>query len=177
MKMNTMSVREMRNAWPSLVNCSTSPLIPCPSVECAAKQEEPRKEQTMYNEDFDCDTDNSLRYLNSRLYVEKSEKTQNLRKKYALDPMDSPTTAEEFIKRITSGKYTVASDNLKKETYDPTRYITWYDPANPKDEEGFSKAYDALQKAYVSAVDTVTVITDEATRLKTLQDFESTTIQ
>lgn len=142
-------------------------------------KKEEKKGSAMYDLDF-CEEDTmdmtKLTHLSARMSNTFHAKRDELRKTYGLVDDDTPATAKELIARITAGKYVVPEDRLNAVVYEPTRHFTWRDPSVKKDEEGFKVAIEKLQKARTAAEDIIVVMSDETTRLKALQDFESTTI-
>lgn len=154
----------------------------CESVKQRRKritEEEEKKGSDMYDLDF-CEEDTmdmtKLNHLSTRMSNAFYTKKEALRKAYGLVDDDMPNTAKDLIARITAGKYVVPEDRMNELAYSPLTFFTWRDPSVKKDEEGFKVAAENLRKARTAAEDIIVVMSDEATRLKALQDFESTTI-
>lgn len=143
--------------------------------ECDQGQKKKEKKMN-FNFDSESPQANTLEYLSNRTYNVYSAKRDGLMKKYGLVDDDAPTTPREVIDRLASGKFVVNQDNMDKRAYGSFNYFVWRDPAQKKDKEGFAVAETALNAARTKAEDVMVVMTDPATQLKALQDFESTTI-
>lgn len=143
-------------------------------VECI---KENKKEQTMNlyedEDDMDIDTNSTkLNYLQSRLNNVRYARDNELEKEYGLRDDERPLNFNEFLARITAGKYTIDEKNKTKNCYTPLDYIRWRDPSVKEDQEGYRKANAALTAAAIKAADTIVVMSDDATRLAALRDFE-----
>lgn len=187
MKMSNLDLDYIKYNTYQLVNCpqptTQAAVDPCRELtltEARKKLKEEKKGSDMYDLDF-CEDETmdmtKLNHLSNRMSTAFSTKKQELAKKFGLMDDDPPMTAKDLIARITAGKYVVAEDKMTVSAYEPTRFFTWRDPSVKKDEEGFKAAEVALRKARTAAEDIIVVMSDEATRLKALQDFESATIQ
>jgi hypothetical protein len=140
-----------------------------------------KKEQKMYD-----DFEDERSYLSDRyseiLYREKHK----LRKQFFLDDDETPTTMKQFVQRILDGKYVLSKRAIKaSETvkdgddsfyYDPwniCRSISFRDPKNLADEEGYEKAFKLLEKKLQPAYDAINVL-DPKDALAKLQEIEAT---
>jgi hypothetical protein len=97
--------------------------------------------------------------LSARLKTIYSEKIAELRRVYFLDEQDKPATIEELIERLTKGAFTFDKDEFdmyKMYGYSIWKYITWRDPKNELDQDGFDKAVEKLNADYEAARDEIT---------------------
>lgn len=143
--------------------------------ETAANQVDLQTEKTMFY-DMEDSEDNKLNYLSNRASKVYSQKRDEAMHKYGMLDDDAPSTPRALIDRLASGKFTVTQENMDRMHYCPYNLIKWRDPATKEDQEGFKKADDALKAARTKAEDIIVVMSNDAARLKALQEFESTTI-
>lgn len=109
------------------------------------------------------------------------EKKMELKKAYGLENDQFPRTAEELVKRITEGKFSIVKDKSNGCFDDedeifyggPLDRITWRDPAIKKDYDGYVVAKKAMLAAKVAALDEIYVKSLEE-GLKVLREFEAT---
>ena len=106
--------------------------------------------------------DNSLSYIKERLDRINWTKTLEIRDKFQ---SPYPKNLKEAKKWLAEGYiyFTGSSDE--------DDYCGWEWGKDTSKESRV--AYDSLKKSYTDAYDTVSIVTDEAARLKTLQDFEA----
>lgn len=155
---------------------------PSSLTERVKKIQEDKKKKGSDMYDLDCCEEDTmdmtkLNHLASRVSNTFYNKDTELQKKFGLVNDAPPNTPKELIDRITSGKYVVPEDRMNSPTYGDIRYFTWRDPSVKADQEGYEIAKKSLVKSRTAADDVIVVMSDDATRLKALQDFESATIQ
>lgn len=153
----------------SLVDCEKA------AYPCYNKVQEEQTEKTMFY-DMEDSEDNKLNYLSERASKVYGQKRDEAMHKYGMLDDDPPNTPRALIDRLASGKFTVTQENMDRSHYNPVNLIKWRDPATKEDQAGFKKADDALKAARTKAEDIIVVMSDDAARLKALQEFESTTI-
>lgn len=169
------------NSYPfpneGLVDCPKANSPECTKVECP-KVTKTRGKKTMRFLDMDemDGSDDKLGYLSGRSYNVFSEKRHDLQKKYGLIDDTDPRTPKDLIDRLASGKFTVSQENMNRDHYSPICLFKWRDPNLKQDYEGFNKAEAALKALRTKAEDIIVVMSDDAARLKALQEFESATV-
>lgn len=168
---------EARNERDFIMKCSNlaicgpaKPMPVCATVACSPAN---KKEKTMYDSD-DYDTDDKLSYLQQRLNHVRYQRDAELSRAYGLTDDARPVNFNEFLERITSGKYTIDEKSKTRSCYSPLDYVRWRDPSVKEDQAGYEKAIKALDDAVADTMDTIVVISDEATRLAALKEFAKT---
>jgi len=98
--------------------------------------------------------------LADRLDKAYEDKSAELRRVFFLDDDKEPTSIEELIERLSKGKFTFDlkewNRSYKKYGYSPMRCVTWRDPKNEPDQDGFDKAKEKLDAAFETAKDEIT---------------------
>lgn len=123
------------------------------------------------------EVDLGLTYALDNLEIVRSLKLNDLREKFFIS-RPSPKTWEEAFKWYNEGYFVVAHDATPETVKSRYHggffdYVQW---GNKKpDQEGFAKASSTLATAYTAAEDII-ALSDNAARLKALQDFRSYTI-
>ena len=96
----------------------------------------------------------------------------------------APKTLKEMKAWIKSGDYRViepkyASDDEEYDEDDEDRYFDWTDAFKWGKDKPDLKAYETAKKAledrHQEVIDTVSILTDETTRLKVLRDYRTAT--
>lgn len=108
-----------------------------------------------------------------------------LRKKHNMNGRPHPSTAKELVEFITTGKYKLATDDELKNMADYVEMysydgdfrlnapgITWGDPSWKRDDEGYEKALETLEKEYTK-VKTVIMAGDYTASIKAVDDFSA----
>jgi hypothetical protein len=164
-------------------NCEASTSAPTPPC-CGPSQ---MKEDTMYaNANYataaivntTSDTERKIRYFTDRLYELRSEKSDDLREQFGIQDAKPPKTPLELIQRIKDGQFVIRKSDRERDEFDGGD--VWYgdawssirfrDPAVKRDEEGYDRGYEALDKAYSAAKDQLYAGTDP---VKVLADFQA----
>lgn len=110
-----------------------------------------------------------------RVYSTQSE---GLSKQFGLSNDTSPSTFDELIDRIKTGKFVIPEHvkNVRMGVYSLVDYIEWRDPSVKKDQKGFDAAYEKLGELYRTTKQDIMIEPAEK-GLKALRKFESATIQ
>lgn len=119
--------------------------------------------------------------LINRLSSIRNDKYHELRKTFGLTDDATPESLNEFIARLTSGKFTFPQDkrDSKWGIYSILDSIRWRDPSKKEDEAGFEIAAEKLADAYASTQDEIIVKTptDPNAGLAALNSFKAATFQ
>jgi len=107
-------------------------------------------------------TETAQDHLTERLSIATHDKKAAARKAFGLENDDRPRTPQSFIDRILAGKFVIPEDRKTQNTYDPTDYIIWRDPAIKKDEVGYQIAEKAIEVASDDVMDIIIVKGNEA---------------
>lgn len=189
---NTLSLDDFKRAIDALRKASV-PMTNLVAVQAPDVQE---KETTMYNEDFMCrpqsvkaqanvaasaiivqqPTDEGKKHALQRLYEVLLEKNRENREHFGLNGK-YPKDHKEAAKWFKEGNYRIVKGWDQEDDEDGYRStdldIEW--GKEGPDHEGFKAADKALDSAYADAKDTISIISDEAKRLETLNEFKSKT--
>lgn len=112
--------------------------------------------------------------LTERLRSIYYSKQTDLKKTFNIDPVPAPTTIEDFVSRITAGKFSFNTTKFEKQRlygYGLFHYITWDDPAVKPDYVGYETAGNKLEDAYTTAMDQITF----TPTMDVLTNFQSST--
>lgn len=167
----------------SLDNCVPTP-CPEPCDECFNLDPYPhgmkqQKESAMYGAQAvtlnipSQETYDPLKYILYRLESIRDIKIDELREEFGMDGMN-PKTIKELKQWLKDGYYYIDDARGYKEDEEcwALGFFHW---GEKPDTDGFKDAREKLNEAYYSTVDLVKIKTDEDTRLKALQDFQSST--
>jgi len=136
---------------------NTQEAVPCNPGCIPCKPQ--KKETTMYVDNDKHIESSKINYLSQRVsgiwYIKHAE----LMRQFGLVDDEAPSSAQEIVDRITSGKYVLKADTKDKKNYDPIRYIRWRDPAVKEDQDGLDAAMKLLDKARQDTIDTVAIDT------------------
>jgi hypothetical protein len=140
---------------------------------CFVNDESVTEEKPMYaKQEISTERDESLEYIRSRVRDIYYEKCRDIEKHFSDPEPKSFKEAQEWLKE---GNFRVQKpswvDDDESECY--ANFFCW--GKTPIDYKKKKEAQEALEKAKTSIKDTCSIITDEQTRLKALQDFESAT--
>lgn len=124
------------------------------SVPCATKKQ---GNKPMYIDNDKHIESSKVNYLTSRAENVYYDQERNILKAFGLVNDEAPSTATELVKRIQDGKYVVKAENAERIVFDPTRYITWRDPAVKEDKEGAKAANVVLRKLLTDTNDAIAI--------------------
>lgn len=145
--------------------CKTVP--PQPAKKAAVTKEAPMR--AIYAEETisvsRTDTTISKNYLVDRLDAVRYEHDAKFRKEFHIDAPQGPKTLTEALELIKAGKFTAPTkevDDAKAKTawdYRWYRQIDWRDPSEAKDQDGYDKATEAMDKARRDTRDAIMALT------------------
>lgn len=151
--------------------------IPC--NPCKAEKRT-KKMSRYYDEDLDAyierdatDTSRSQEYFLRRISNIGCQKDEDLRRQFGLIEDESPQSFEEFMARISAGKFSFKNEDGKKSRY-WRDYIIWRDPSVKKDQEGYDAAHKAFWKDADKVKDIVMAL-PAAEAMAAVQSLESWT--
>lgn len=156
-----------------------------PSPDTPAGGFNGKKKKKEKNMCYECDGPNTgqttedrrINYLELRLSDADSEKHMALRKQFGLEDDDAPATFNDFLDRLTKGKFVYPEDkrNNRMWPYHIVDKIRWRDPELKEDRIGFEAAKEKKDKLVTETTDIIRIKTPEE-GLKALQEFESATL-
>lgn len=130
-----------------------------------------KQETTMYDEKK---TDETLRYVTRRLQDISWAKQQDLITHFKVNGI-KPKSVKETKEWLKSGNYRIEVPKGFDED-EEGHFFYWRDFFSWGKEEpnldAYAEACAKLEKAHQAAKDTVSIVTDEQTRLKTVKDFQ-----
>ena len=155
----------------------------------AVPQEAPKcpKETKMYDE-FDAgvtaDERKTSAILNATLRVYYTHQSK-LWEHFNMAAVASPRTPKEFVEMIVGKRYTFSKNYLnddgswRDELNRPSwralsDFLIWTNPDKPRDQDGYDKAHEALERAHTLAVREITIADTTAEAKKLMRDFEAT---
>jgi len=162
----------------SVSTCTSAPVC----VECAPANPIPKKgDSAMYigNIYVDNPTENqvAIGHILTQVRDVASEKREELAKQFGMTDDDPPQTFNEWIERLTAGKFAYPEDRKSKKNnpYYIPELIRWRDPSVKEDEKGYDVAVAKLEDVRKDTVNKI-VVSTPADALKVLEEFKSTTI-
>lgn len=149
----------------------------------ATKYEAQQEKETNMYAQATVQMDNSLDYINRRLKEIRDAKANEAYKTFRMND-DGPRTIKELKAALKAGDYKIQlyryakhNDDEDEETLDFTdRGYNWTSMflfKSNKDEKGYHAYRDELNAAYQKTRDHVTIVTDEKSRLKALEEFQA----
>jgi hypothetical protein len=134
-----------------------------------------KQETDMYaKQEISTERDESLEYIRSRVRDIYYEKCRDIEKHFSDPDPKSFKEAQEWLK---TGNFRVQKPSWLEDCDDDTEtyanFFHW--GKTPIDQKKKTAAQEALETAKTLVKDTCSIVTDEQTRLKALQDFESST--
>lgn len=119
-----------------------------------------------------------VQYLEERASALFYEKDSDLQKQFGLRDDDYPQEAEELVKRIQDGKFTITEKTPNNIFFGSGAFgrLRFRDPAMKRDEAGYNAAYQKLQALLQDTKDAIMIKSaDEG--LAAVKAFEAATIQ
>ncbi len=174
---HNISLNDLQSCAVTASSCPAP--VPCNPTPIQGKASKRKAAMRLYDEmndryvNVDANPENEKRdYLRERASNTFYSISSDLEKKFGLRDDDRPATASDYIKRILDGMYVLDEKNKDKRDYDPSRYITWRNPAIKKDQTGFDAANDLLSKEKTKVEDTIAIL-DTKDALAAVQAFEN----
>lgn len=152
-------------------DCAESANIPQPMASAQGCVNKTKKGNTMHYVEISPEKDRLL----SRARDIYSQKDQQARKDFHMDDDTAPSTPEELIERITTGKYALIPEKDRRSYWSAMNCIKWRDPKFPADKDGYTAAEEKLDKLYDAAKDEI-IVYDPEKALASLRAFESATL-
>lgn len=122
---------------------------------------------------YDTQKDPTLNYLQRRLQDIRHEHQEVLNNHFQIHGI-RPKSAKEMREWLKSGNYRIELPKSLDEEDENSFYwseVFQWGKTGP-DSKAWNKGYDKLSESYKSTLDTITIVTDEAARLKALEDFK-----
>lgn len=113
------------------------------------------------------------KYLLNDLYRLRDAKVTEAHKAFHMEPV-GPLTISEMIEWVKTDNFEMKKEYEKYGVWDFFHLVKWVDKVNKPDEEGYTKAKDAIDKAYKDAERVIKIKTPEA-GLDALTAFETAT--
>jgi hypothetical protein len=175
--------------WTDLPASFISVLPPSGEYSCnTAPVQEKKMLRHCDDDDFDFDrsvskteAERTREFFLNDLEVVETNKRDELRKRHGMEDADSPRTFEDFMDRITQGKWALRPERNNQinipnsfSSYNIENWIRWRNDGKlEEDRIGFDKAETALEKASASAERQIRVA--ELKDLpKIVEEFENT---
>lgn len=156
------------------IQMDLSPAYPCKKKN--TKEIVMKTELNVNTSGFKDETPDQRKHLHQRAYRSKLQKNYDLRQAFKMDGAPQPKTLTEAIERLKAGRFDFEIDLDAEDDVKWRRYffemLIWRD--EPADKEGFQKALNALDAAYQTLEDEIT-INDPLEALTALREFEAKT--